>query len=179
MTRLWWVRHGPTHEKAFVGWRDVPADLSDTAAIARLNAHLPPDALLMSSDLIRAGSHGGCRCRAGTACRMSPICAEFDFGDWDGKRLTKWPKRTPSLPPLSGKSPGDIAPPNGESWNDGLRPGQGAGGTAHDRHAGRDIIIVAHIGVILTQVQRRAEGSTPYRGAVASDRQSVGDRMCL
>ena len=33
--RLWWVRHGPTHEKAMTGWRDVPADLSDTAAIAR------------------------------------------------------------------------------------------------------------------------------------------------
>ena len=24
--RLWWVRHGPTHEKAFCGWRAVPAD---------------------------------------------------------------------------------------------------------------------------------------------------------
>ncbi|PHR02026.1 MAG: histidine phosphatase family protein, partial [Sulfitobacter sp.] len=38
MTIWHWVRHGPTHEKAFVGWRDVPADLSDTAQIARLNA---------------------------------------------------------------------------------------------------------------------------------------------
>ena len=36
MTRLWWVRHGPTHAKAMVGWRDLPADLSDTAALARL-----------------------------------------------------------------------------------------------------------------------------------------------
>ena len=29
VTRFWWIRHGPTHQKAFAGWRDVPADLSD------------------------------------------------------------------------------------------------------------------------------------------------------
>ena len=56
MTRLWWVRHGPTHQKAFTGWRDVPADLSDHAALARLDAFLPPDARLISSDLIRASA---------------------------------------------------------------------------------------------------------------------------
>ncbi|MEO0677999.1 MAG: histidine phosphatase family protein, partial [Pseudomonadota bacterium] len=44
MTTFWWVRHGPTHEKAFTGWRDVPADLSDTAALQRLSAFLPSDA---------------------------------------------------------------------------------------------------------------------------------------
>ncbi|MFT7136552.1 MAG: alpha-ribazole phosphatase, partial [Akkermansiaceae bacterium] len=51
MTTWHWVRHGPTHEKTLVGWRDVPADLSDHAQIARLNAHLPRDAILVSSDL--------------------------------------------------------------------------------------------------------------------------------
>ena len=54
MTTWHWVRHGPTHEKAFVGWRDVPADLSDTAQIERLHAFLPDDALLISSDLQRS-----------------------------------------------------------------------------------------------------------------------------
>ncbi|MDX5383564.1 MAG: histidine phosphatase family protein, partial [Rhodobacterales bacterium] len=29
MTRFFWLRHGPTHQKVFTGWRDVPADLSD------------------------------------------------------------------------------------------------------------------------------------------------------
>ena len=53
MTTWHWVRHGPTHEKTFVGWRDVPADLSDHAQIARLDAHLPKEALMVSSDLIR------------------------------------------------------------------------------------------------------------------------------
>ena len=36
MTTWHWVRHGPTHQKSFVGWRDVPADLSDHAQIERL-----------------------------------------------------------------------------------------------------------------------------------------------
>ena len=54
MTRFWLVRHGPTHAKSMVGWTDLAADLSDTAALARLNAHLPPDAPVISSDLSRA-----------------------------------------------------------------------------------------------------------------------------
>ena len=54
MSRLFLVRHGPTHEKAFAGWRDVPADLSDEAAISRLRAFLPKNAVMVSSDLIRS-----------------------------------------------------------------------------------------------------------------------------
>ena len=54
MTTWHWIRHGPTHQKNFTGWRDVPADLSDTAAVARLSAHLPGTALVISSDLTRS-----------------------------------------------------------------------------------------------------------------------------
>ena len=47
--RLWWVRHGPTHEKAFCGWRDVPADLSDHASgivgVVRLVANTSAEAV--------------------------------------------------------------------------------------------------------------------------------------
>ncbi len=55
-TRLFWVRHGPTHANGLVGWADLPADLSDTARIARLDAHLPRPAMLVSSDLSRAAA---------------------------------------------------------------------------------------------------------------------------
>ena len=57
VTRFWWVRHGPTHEKAFVGWRDVPADLSDHAAIARLDAHLPQGAVLVDCATLWLSNH--------------------------------------------------------------------------------------------------------------------------
>ena len=61
MTVWHWVRHGPTHEKTFVGWRDVPADLSDRAALSRLDAALPEQALIVSSDLQRCVATGGAR----------------------------------------------------------------------------------------------------------------------
>ena len=54
ITRFHLVRHGPTHAKSMVGWSDLPADLSDTAALARLEAALPREAVVISSDLIRA-----------------------------------------------------------------------------------------------------------------------------
>ena len=55
-TTFWWIRHGPTHAKTMVGWSDLPADLSDVAAIKRLSDYLPKDALVISSDLIRAST---------------------------------------------------------------------------------------------------------------------------
>jgi hypothetical protein len=54
MTRFWLVRHGPTHAKTMIGWTDLAADLSDTGALQRLAAHLPPGAPVISSDLSRA-----------------------------------------------------------------------------------------------------------------------------
>ena len=54
MSRVHWVRHGPTHAKTLVGWTDLPADLSNTAQLQRLSDHLPQDAVVISSDLIRA-----------------------------------------------------------------------------------------------------------------------------
>jgi len=42
ITRFWWIRHGPTHAKGMVGWRDIPADLSDVAGLARLEAGFAP-----------------------------------------------------------------------------------------------------------------------------------------
>ncbi len=49
----YWVRHGPTHAKAMIGWTDLPADLSDTAKLARLEAMLPTGGKVVSSDLSR------------------------------------------------------------------------------------------------------------------------------
>src|SRR5690606_24710314 len=54
VTRFWLVRHGPTHARGMVGWTDLPADLSDGTALARLSAHLPGEAPVISSDLSRA-----------------------------------------------------------------------------------------------------------------------------
>ena len=97
MTVIYWIRHAPTHEKAFVGHRDVPADLSDTAQIARLDAALPHDALVVSSDLSRsvdtATAIQGSRTRLPDRAGLR----EFDFGAWDGLHFAEVAERWPDL----------------------------------------------------------------------------------
>lgn len=160
MTTWHWVRHGPTHEKAFVGWRDVPADLSDSALIARLDRHLPRDALLISSDLVRATATADAI--AGSRKRLAHCRAfrEFDFGEWDGLRFSEVAARDPELSRAYWENPGDAAPPGGESWHDGARRVGTAVDVISAANRGAHIVAVAHFGVILTQVQR-ALGKSP------------------
>ena len=118
MTTWHWVRHGPTHEKTFVGWRDVPADLSDTAHIDRLRAHLPRAALLISSDLIRCVATAAVVQSDGhTRLPHNPDMREIDFGIWDGMHFKDVAARDPELSRAYWDTPGDIQAPNGESWN--------------------------------------------------------------
>lgn len=155
MTTFHWVRHGPTHEKAFVGWRDVPADLSDCAALERLNAFLPDDALLISSDLIRASATADALAAPGR--RRLPHDSdlrEMDFGAWDGLHWRDVAARDPELSRAYWEKPGDIAAPDGESWNAASARVGGSVDRLLLQHKGANIIAVAHFGAILTQVQR-------------------------
>lgn len=162
MSVIYWVRHGPTHERAFVGHRDVPADLSDTAQIARLSAALPTDALLVSSDLSRsidtATAIQGNRIRLPHRAGLR----EFDFGDWDGMVFDDVAAKWPDLSRSYWETPGDIAPPNGESWNSAAMRVAADIDALIAEHPRRDIIVVAHFGAILSQVQRAA-GISPHR----------------
>lgn len=159
VTRFWWVRHGPTHEKAFTGWRDVPADLSDTAALARLNAYLPQNAVLVSSDLIRAVATADAVSSGRHRLAHDRDLRELHFGDWDGKHWAQVAETHPDLSRAYWEAPGDHCPPGGESWNTAASRVSGAVTRLLQAHSGRDIIIVAHFGAILTQVQR-ARGCT-------------------
>lgn len=149
-----WVRHGPTHEKTFVGWRDVPADLSDLARIGRLDRHLPGDAALVASDLRRASATAYALGQGRLRLPDDPRLREFDFGDWDGRHFTDIAETDPDLSRAYWERPGDIAPPRGESWNAAARRVAGAVDALIAAPPARDIVIVAHFGVILTQVQR-------------------------
>ena len=159
MTRLWWVRHGPTHEKAFVGWRDVPADLSDQALIDRVAAYLPADALVVSSDLIRASATADAIGKTRERLPDDPALREFDFGAWDGLHFDQVAKQDPDLSRNFWENPGDLAPPGGESWNAvAARVGAAVDRICADNPV-YDLILVAHIGVIMTQIQRASGGS--------------------
>ncbi|MEP3330794.1 histidine phosphatase family protein [Sedimentitalea sp.] len=159
MTTFHWVRHGPTHERAFVGWRDVPADLSDTAQIARLNSFLPRDAIVVSSDLIRASATADALGKGRTRLPDLHDLREFHFGDWDGRHFSEVAEAHPQLSRDYWENPGEPVPPGGESWNMAAQRIRPAVDTLIERHSGQHIIVVAHIGVIMTQIER-ASGKT-------------------
>ena len=134
-----------------VGWTYLPADLSDVAQLARLRAMLP-DAPVVSSDLIRCVQ---------TADALTPLIRlphnpqlrEINFGEWDGLTFAQAEARDAALLRAYWEKPGDIAPPGGESWNAvRQRVDVAIDGYLAQNHP--DMIIVAHFGVILTQVQR-------------------------
>jgi broad specificity phosphatase PhoE len=153
MTIWHWVRHGPTHQKTFTGWRDVPADLSDHAAIERLSAHLPPDALVISSDLTRAVTTAHAIQGHRTRLPHDPALREFHFGTWDGAHFSTVAEAHPELSRAYWETPGDHAPPGGESWNQSAARVAMAVRRIEATHPDAHIIAVAHFGVILTQVQ--------------------------
>lgn len=155
MTRLWLVRHAPTHARVLLGRTDLPADLSDVAAIARLDAALPA-AAVVSSDLRRAVRTADALAGGRDRLPHEAALREMDFGDWDGRAADDIDD--PALR-LFLEAPGARRAPGGESWDD-LAARAGA---AIDRLAqGRgDLIVVAHMGTILTQ-WARATGLAPY-----------------
>lgn len=162
MTRFWWVRHGPTHAKGMAGWTDLPADLSDTAQIRRLSAHLPNPAVLVSSDLSRAVSTADALSGDHLRLPHDPNLREIHFGDWEMKHRSEIEAEDPNLIRAYWDQPGDVRAPGGETWNEVAARVSTAVDRLTQTHTGRDIIIVAHFGAILTQVQR-ALGVTAYQ----------------
>lgn len=155
MTQIWWVRHGPTHAKTMVGWTDLPADLSDKAALTRLSDFLP-DAPVISSDLRRtratADAIQGKRQRLPDRSDLR----EFHYGAWENRAFDEID--SPALRRYF-DTPGEQKAPGGESWNDvsgRVEKEVQALTTHHDA-----LIIVAHMGVILTQWARALDVS-PY-----------------
>jgi len=153
MTRFWWVRHGPTHKKTMIGWTDAPADLSDTAQIARLDAHLPQDALVVSSDLSRCVTTAHAIVGAREHLPPRQGLREFHFGDWEDRAFDNIATTHPDEIRTFWDTPGTLKAPNGESWNEVSARVATEVNDLCQTHENRDIIIVAHYGVILTQIQ--------------------------
>lgn len=153
MKRVFMLRHGPTHAKAMIGWTDLPADLSDAPALARLRAHLPA-APVVSSDLIRAVATADAVQGARPRLPHDPALRELHFGAWENRRWDDVNAEDPARIRAFWEDPGAPAPPGGESWNTVLARVTGAVDAllaAHDT-----VIVVAHFGAILAQAQRAA-----------------------
>jgi alpha-ribazole phosphatase len=151
VTRLWLVRHGPTHAKAMCGWTDLPADLSDTAALDWLRATLPA-APVVSSDLIRAVATADALQASRPRLPHDPALREMHFGRWEGRTHAEAEATDPFLIRAFWDDPGHICAPGGESWN-GLAA-RVRGAVARHAQGLPDLIVVAHFGAILSLVQR-------------------------
>ncbi|KIC21882.1 histidine phosphatase family protein [Leisingera sp. ANG-Vp] len=154
ITRLFLIRHGPTHAKSMVGWSDLPADLSDTAALARLSDYLPAEALVVSSDLSRAVETASAL--QGSRTRLPHVQAlrEIHFGAWELRTWAEVDAEDPERIRAYWEAPGDVTPPGGESWNQVCSRVDTAIDALITAHMGRDLIVVGHFGQILTQLQR-------------------------
>ena len=179
MTRLHLVRHGPTHAKVMVGWSDLPADLSDTAALARLSAHLPDNATLVSSDLSRAAATADALQGNHNRLPHRAELREINFGAWELRSHRDIEAEDPDLIRAYWEYPGDVRPPGGESWHQVCARVDGAIDALIAAHTGSDLIIVAHFGVILTQIQRARQQDAEAAFAQRIDNLSVSELTCL
>ena len=156
ITRFWLVRHAPTHAAGLVGWSDIPADLSDSAALQRLANRLPKEAPVISSDLVRAVATADALAGGRERLPHDPGLRELHFGEWEMQDFATIAARDPDLSRAYWEEPGEARPPGGESWNEATRRISAAIDRLSRDHAGRDIVVVAHFGTILTQLQRAA-----------------------
>ena len=154
MTRFWWVRHAPTHSRAMVGWSDIPADFSDVDRLARLSAFLPDRAVIVSSDLIRASATADAIEAGRRRLPNSTDLREFNFGSWEQRLHSEIAADDPELLATYLDSPGDVRPPDGETWNEAAARVSHAVDRLRMEHTDTDIIAVSHFGAILTQIQR-------------------------
>ena len=178
ITRFHLIRHGPTHAKCMVGWSDLPADLSDHGALSRLAAHLPPEAVVISSDLIRARATADAI--QGQRARL-PHCAalrEIHFGAWELKTWREVDAETPAQIRAFWDSPGDNAPPGGESWNALMARVSARFDQLARDHRGGDVVVVGHFGQILCQIQRAAGLSATEAFAQKIDNLSLSRIDC-
>ncbi|CUH77611.1 Alpha-ribazole phosphatase [Tritonibacter multivorans] len=154
ITRFHLIRHGPTHAKSMVGWSDLPADLSDIAAIARLEAALPREAVVISSDLIRAVATADAIQGDRPRLPHTQALREMHFGDWELRRWKDIDAEDPDRIRAFWEEPGDNAAPGGESWNMLSARVNAQMDHLAQAHAGRDVIVVGHFGQILCQIER-------------------------
>ncbi len=154
MTRWWWVRHAPTHAQCIYGWKDLPADLSDGDALRRLDRFLPCGAPVVASPLARTAETA--RAIVGGRPRLpnEPGLREIHFGEWEGLRAEELGADDRAIAEAFWRTPGDTAPPGGESWNETSARVAEVVDRLTLQCPDQDIIAVAHFGVILTQLQR-------------------------
>jgi alpha-ribazole phosphatase len=153
-TRWWWIRHAPvtSHGGRIYGRRDLACDCTDPALFGWLARELPAEALWVTTPLARTRQTAEALLAAGAPAPAGqadePAFVEQDFGDWQGltyDELKAW--RDGSVHRFW-HAPASETPPGGESFAAVVARVGAAIDSLGRRHAGRDIVVVAHGGSI-------------------------------
>jgi alpha-ribazole phosphatase len=154
VTRWWWIRHAPvtSHGGRIYGQRDLDADCGEAALFEALAALLPADAVWLASHLRRThqtaaaivAANGG----AGPELVIEEDLAEQHFGDWQGLTHAELAARPDAAAHRFWLAPAHVAPPGGESFEQLVDRVGRAVARVTARHAGRDLVAVAHGGTI-------------------------------
>lgn len=169
VTRWWLVRHAPVINPArtLYGQSEVPADLSDTAALAALRAVLPSGARWLTTPLSRTRDTAAAL--GVTETMAEPDLAEQHFGHWQGLTWDAIATAHPRTSALFWDEPAAAVPPGGESFDALARRVEAAllrhcrtgteedcrTGTGEDCRTGtgdEDVVAVIHAGPIRAAV---------------------------
>ena len=164
-TTLLLARHGATDfsvEKRFSGIGGVDKPLNDLGnaqaqALAREIAERGGADVIVASPLLRTQQTAAYVSRAiGVPVELDEGFAECAFGEWDGFTFTEVREHWPE--PLDAwLASTEVAPPGGESFADVNRRVEAARRGVLDRHAGKRVIIVAHVTPIKVMVSQALE----------------------
>ena len=153
VTRWWWVRHAPVtnHGGRLYGRTNVLANTSERARFDALAQALPAGAVWLTSDLLRTHQTADAIADAGHPVPprdIEPDLDEQDFGAWQGLTWNEVASERGGLAHKYWVAPAHVTPPKGESFVDVIERVTAAVGRRTVRHAGTDIVAVAHGGSI-------------------------------
>lgn len=153
VTRWWWVRHAPIDAPSgtIAGRLDLPADLTDTGAVAAMAARLPFEALWLTTPLRRCRDTARALMDAkgeGLPLQVVPELTEQDFGRWQGRTHADLSAEEPEAVAAFWQAPATATPPEGESFAALVTRTAAAVEALTGRHCGRDIVMVGHAGPI-------------------------------
>ena len=153
VTRWWWVRHAPVtqHGGRLYGRTDVPADTGESARFAALDRALPEGAVWITSALLRTHQTADAIAAAGHAVparAVEPDLDEQDFGAWQGLTWDEVASERGGPAHKYWVAPAHVTPPEGESFAAVMERVAAAVDRRTARHAGADIVAVAHGGSI-------------------------------